>query len=648
MRALLISLALALALVAPSGAAPPPAVAFFGPADIDGAQLSPTGRWLALIAKGPSDRLGLRIIDLQDSAATHWIQASETDDVAWFQWVSDDWLVFSVRDTKPVNHQLRGDGLMSVRRDGTVSRPLVARGWQGAPIGALPATHSFLALGAPGTLEVLLQEVHWDVRGEFTYTQLKALDVSTGKFRRLEDGVPKAYDWVVDAKGRPRAARIEEDGQVSLLWADAEGRWRSIGKGSVFDPPFEPAYVEGDDTLVVSVYNAKGELELRRFNFAEGRPASEVLVATPGFDGGVQPLRERGSGRVLALTTTLDAFTTVWLDPAMQALQDRVDARWPGRVNIVRCQPCDKPKVLLVYSYADNDPGQYLLFRPDQDRWQLLGAERDAIDPAMMGRKRFHRIRARDGMDLPMWVTQPAAAEAGKPLPAVVLVHGGPHVRGTSWQFDAEAQFLASRGYVVVEPEFRGSAGYGRAHYEAGFKQWGLKMQDDITDALRHAVAQGWVDPSRVCIMGASYGGYATLMGLIKDPEQYRCGVAFAAVSDPRFKYQFHWSDSSVLARALYFPRMVGDLQKDAATLAAGSAVDQAERIRAPLLLVHGHDDARVPIDHGERMLAALRKHRKPVEWVVYDHEGHGFRVLKNELDFYSRVEAFLARHLKP
>jgi dipeptidyl aminopeptidase/acylaminoacyl peptidase len=220
-------------------------------------------------------------------------------------------------------------------------------------------------------------------------------------------------------------------------------------------------------------------------------------------------------------------------------------------------------------------------------------------------------------------------------------------VRGTFWQWNAEAQFLASRGYVVVEPEFRGSTGYGEKHFRAGWKQWGQAMQDDVTDALRFAVGKGWVDPARVCIMGASYGGYAALMGLAKDPEQYRCGVALAAVSDPRFKYEFHWSDASQAARDIYMPAMVGDPKKDAALLAAASPLAHVQRIKAPVFLAHGDDDVRVPLEHAERMLAALRKQGKDVEWQLYVDEGHGFSKETNAVDYYRRVESFMAKHLK-
>jgi dipeptidyl aminopeptidase/acylaminoacyl peptidase len=300
-----------------------------------------------------------------------------------------------------------------------------------------------------------------------------------------------------------------------------------------------------------------------------------------------------------------------------------------------------------VYSHSDRDPGHYLLFEPARDRWQPLGHVRPSIDPGRMAAKSLHRIKARDGAELPLWITRPARPEGAPPAPAVVLVHGGPHVRGGYREWSAEAQFLASRGYVVIEPEFRGSAGYGAAHFRAGWKQWGHKMQDDLSDALQFAVAQGLVEAGRACIMGASYGGYAALMGVVKDPDQYRCAVATAAVSDPRFLYEFHWSDVSYESLWYALPWTLGDPKKDEALLIAASPLVHAARIKAPVLLVHGGKDLRVPIQSGERMAEAMRKAGKAVEFVVYPDEGHSFRHDANRFDYYRRVEKFLAQHLK-
>ena len=255
------------------------------------------------------------------------------------------------------------------------------------------------------------------------------------------------------------------------------------------------------------------------------------------------------------------------------------------------------------------------------------------------------RIKTRDGLSMPVHVTRPVGVQGSAPM--VVLVHGGPWVRGGEWHWDADSQFLASRGYVVVEPEFRGSAGFGWRFFRASWKQWGLAMQDDVADATLWAVKQGYADPKRICIAGGSYGGYATLMGLIRNPELFRCGVDYFGVTDINLMYSITWSDFSDQYQRYGMPRMVGDQKADAAQLAATSPIRLASRVTQPLLMAYGGADRRVPIDHGTQFRNAVRETNKQVDWVVYSEEGHGFRLPANEIDFWTRVDKFLDQNLK-
>ncbi|MFD2453074.1 alpha/beta hydrolase family protein [Ideonella paludis] len=215
---------------------------------------------------------------------------------------------------------------------------------------------------------------------------------------------------------------------------------------------------------------------------------------------------------------------------------------------------------------------------------------------------------------------------------------------GLGW--DPDAQFLASRGYLVIEPEFRGSLGYGSEFVRRSFKQWGLAMQDDVTDATQWAVKEGLADPKRLVIAGASYGGYATMMGLVKEPDLYRAGINWVGVTDIDLIYDIGWSDADEDWLRLGMPRMVGDQKKDRAQLDATSPLKQAHRITKPVLMAYGTDDKRVPLPHGEKMRDALNRLGKaPVEWVTYRDEGHSWMLEATHIDFWKRVEAFLAKH---
>jgi dipeptidyl aminopeptidase/acylaminoacyl peptidase len=300
---------------------------------------------------------------------------------------------------------------------------------------------------------------------------------------------------------------------------------------------------------------------------------------------------------------------------------------------------------VLVQAEADVQPMLTFLYNTETRKLTRVGASLPRIDPRQMSRTEFVHYPARDGLQIPAYLTLPK----GQPktgLPLIVLVHGGPFVRGSKWQWDPEVQFLASRGYAVLQPEFRGSTGYGSKLFSAGFKQWGQAMQDDLADGARWAIAQGTADPKRICIAGASYGGYAVLMGLKKNPELFRCGVNWVGVTDIQLLFSSTWSDISGEAKKYDMKELIGNPMADAAVFKANSPVEQAASIKQAVLLAYGAWDTRVPVVHGRRFLDAVKPYNPGVEWVVYEKEGHGWAHQDTKLDFWGRVERFLARNL--
>jgi dipeptidyl aminopeptidase/acylaminoacyl peptidase len=230
----------------------------------------------------------------------------------------------------------------------------------------------------------------------------------------------------------------------------------------------------------------------------------------------------------------------------------------------------------------------------------------------------------------------------------VVYIHGGPYVRGTQWEWSREPQFLAAHGYAVIEPEFRGSAGFGYSLFRAGWKQWGLAMQDDISDATRWAIQKGYADPKRIAIGGASYGGYATLMGLAKEPDLYRCGFEWVGVTDIKLLFADNWNDASDDQLKYGIPLMVADPVKDAEQIKATSPIENAARIHQPLLMAYGTYDRRVPIVNGTQMRDALAATNAHVEWISYLYEGHGWYIEADNIDFWTRVLSFLDTNMRP
>jgi len=655
-------IAAATLLLTTAHAAPPPAELFFKGADIVEAVLSPSGRLLAVTSARGAPRESLMVIDLDTGKATRTAQLANYD-ITRIQWVNDKRLLFSVTDLALASGEGRpAPGLFAINADGSEQVELVRR--FGVPVNVqvggkagriLNWNHYLLRVPTSGE-GALPDEVLMAGVDQAGYHTPLWLNTRTAAKRTPAGELPgDVTQWMADARGELRVAFTLKGEKRTALWR-APGRddWRPLYEtGANEAPPFTIHAMDDSGQLFVLRVPGKGaEPVLSRYDFARNAPDPKPLVLTPGFGFSGQLVTD-SDGAALGVRVITDAESTAWFLPAMKALQQEADARFPDNINRINCRRCGQPDMTaLVRSFSDRDPGRLWIYQAQppagSPHWRSVGRVREDIDPARMAPMSLERIQARDGRDLPVWITRPA--HANKPQPAVVLVHGGPWVRGGVWSWRAEAQFLASRGYVVIEPEFRGSTGYGVAHYRAGFKQWGQAMQDDVTDALKWAQKQG-IASDKACIAGASYGGYSTLMGLVRDPELYRCGVAWLAVTDLELLVKGSWwvdDDTSDEARKHRLPTTIGDPDKDAAMLADNSPVKQAARIKAPVLLAYGEQDRRVPLAHGKRMRDALKEAGNPPEWVIYEKEGHGFGLTKNRVDFAQRMKAFLAKHLQP
>ena len=271
-----------------------------------------------------------------------------------------------------------------------------------------------------------------------------------------------------------------------------------------------------------------------------------------------------------------------------------------------------------------------------------MGGVNDSIDPAKMSETKYVHYTARDGLKISGYLTLPKNREAKK-LPLIILPHGGPFGVRDNGGYDMEVQFLANQGYVVLQPNFRGSESYGEAFYDKGKGQIGRKMQDDLDDGMDWLAKQGIIDPSRVCLVGASYGGYAALWGVIRNPERYRCAVSFAGVTDfaSQLRYDRKFFDSRYYRRN--WKAMVrGDEGFD---LDEVSPVKQVGRLTRPVLLTHGSLDDTVPMSQYKKMVSAAKKAKKPIETHVYKDEGHGFSKKESRKDWLDRMGAFLHKH---
>jgi dipeptidyl aminopeptidase/acylaminoacyl peptidase len=638
---------------APARAEPPSATAFFKRAAIRAPKLSPSGRYLAIQAAGKGDRMWLAVLDLQTMQPPKFVAGFNDADIARHHWISEDRLVFEVSDSPDGSTRVMGQGLWAVDRDGSKFRQLINSDkafvtGTSTLINDRRLDINWVLQEIPPSLdgnEVIVLRRRWLNEREATGAQLARLDTRTGLMRNLSEGIPDyTQSWELDWRGEPRIIETLHEDRSRFFRRDEAGRWQLWYEDDPHARKHPMPMWIGPNGQMLGRQSHRGYTAVYRLDPETGRGEGEPLISTPGYDFTGELITEPATGQLLGVRYETDAPGTVWLDPTMKARQADIDTKLPGSVNLMECLRCLDASHIVVTSVSDMRPPMYFLYKTADKQLQPLAGSRPDLPVAAMGQRDYHRIKARDGLELPVLVTQPAGGLKG-PAPTVVLVHGGPYVRGTHWAWEPSAQFLASRGYLVIEPEFRGSTGYGFRHFHAGWKQWGLAMQDDVADTLAWAVNQGWADPKRACIAGASYGGYAAMMGAVTQGDLFKCAINWVGVTDIGLLSSINWSDASDEWKNYGMKRLVADPVADAEQIRKTSPLARAAEIRMPLLMAYGGEDIRVPLKHGTEMKSALRSDQ-PLEWVVYPDEGHGWFNLKTNEDFWGRVERFLDRNI--
>ena len=602
------------------------------------ATLSPNGKFLATTAN-INGRFQLTVVDVETSAAKN-IAGHETRDVFRIHWINDERIVFNIIDRDRTQNSSYS-GLEAIDREGNritnlgdpVSGDAPKMGWSGKPY------HMELAAivkDDPNSIITL---------GYFPNGDLVPYRIESTTGRRKEiaysiAGLPR--DFVFDAKNQLRvvvtANAIESELTISYRDQPTQG-WKILSKHSRFDPKLSVLAFDADDSMIVSAPTADGRLGVYKFDFANNRPG-ELLAADKSVDVDSGLVFSPDTQKLAGVRIQSEPPRTVWFDKGLAALQAGIDKAYPGQVNMI--YPGNAQAAMLIHSYSSTNPGSYALYYPDKKKLQNLFATRPWIDAKKMSEQLVYDYAARDGLPIVSYLTLPQG-HAPRELPLVVNVHGGPWARD-HWGFNPEVQFLAAAGYAVLQPQFRGSTGFGDAHFRKSFGQWGLAMQDDITDGINSLVKQGIVDARRVCIMGASYGGYAAMMGLVKDPGLYRCGVNLLGVTDIRYLFtQGAWRNDRVAGYRL--TEMIGDPDALREQFIATSPARQADKIRAPVFMAYGDNDLRVPLLHGEDMRDALKKHQKVYEYMELYKEEHGFAKEETRYRVYGAIDAFLKKY---
>jgi dipeptidyl aminopeptidase/acylaminoacyl peptidase len=472
--------------------------------------------------------------------------------------------------------------------------------------------------------------------------QIRKADIN--KLRKMGEVLaegPEDTGLYSDRKGNVRFAFGTEDDGTTRTWVrDDAGKWSIFNDSSKTGVDVSPLGVARDGrSALLQAERKQGTDVIERYDFATGtrsrvyeNPASDPLRLLNSLDG-----KDIIGARFQPTRPTVEFWDQAHADTKF--LSDLHHA-FPGYEVFVHSTSKDG-RWIVVNAVSDRDPGTFFLFDRQTMQAKPLTRRKPWIDPKTQATQRSLDFTSRDGVPLRGLLTLPPAS-AGTNLPMVVLPHGGPFHVFDEWGYDEQAQVLAQHGYAVLQVNFRGSAGYGREFADKGLRQWGGGMQNDIADATRHVLAKGIADPQRICIFGASYGGYAALMQPVREPELYRCAVGASGVYDLAKLYK--WGD---IRRSdygkNYLDRAVG---KDPVELAANSPVNLVDKLTLPIFLAHGRLDGRVDVKHAHRMYDALKDRHAQVEYFEIPQTGHSILLERYKLEFYARLLAFLDRHI--
>ena len=468
------------------------------------------------------------------------------------------------------------------------------------------------------------------------------VNLETNKLKLVYKNPGDVSDYLFDHKGHLRVASRTVGTSSEILYRDGNvGAFKPI---LTFDykSQFIPLMFTSDDQRILALSNFDSD----RLTLVELDPKSNksarIVYQHPSYDLWPTLLYSRLQKKLMGVSVMTWKLEYAFFDPAwekaFQILTDRV-----GVANLNLASVSDNEQKMVFSISSDRIRERFYLLDRDTNKVELLSDTTPWLMPEQMAEMKPIQYQSRDGLLINGYITLPVGKVAQN-LPFIINPHGGPWARDT-WRFSSETQFLANRGYGILKMNFRGSTGYGRKFWTSSFKQWGLSMQDDVTDGVKWLIDQGIADPKRICIYGGSYGGFTTLSGLVKTPDLYRCGVDYVGVANLFTFLQTippYWETER---EKLY--AMVGHPEADKAQLTQTSPALNAGKIKVPLLIAQGAKDPRVNKNESDQMVAALKKRGIEVPYMVKENEGHGFRNEENRFDFYGEMEKFFAKHLR-
>ncbi len=639
---------------APALAAPPSAADFGRLPQVQDAAISADGHTLALLG-GTAEHRIISIAPIDGAHATS-VDIGKAE-VRSVNWAGDDvLLVRSSTLLKFTNAEAGGKFAYHLDRDFVLDRQGKVKGYLLKHAGSsdyatqLPILR---VIDAPAPTAIVQglegsRDIHFveDTRlpgknGPTFVPALFRVDLTSLSATLMETGTGATDGWEVDAAGAARVRVDNDDKSYRILARAADGDpWKVLVDEP--DKDKRPALLGyADGAIYLAREGAGGQVQVTRRSIADG---AESDVGAP-FRGEVGLIRDRYTLEPLALCMAWDRPDCRWLDAKLGALHDKLARALPGRLVTLYDWSQDR-KAFIVRTQAPDAPPSWFLLDAAHGQLSPISDSYPELKGVALGKVSWFTYKARDGLEVPAYLTLPPGAEAATRLPLIVLPHGGPAARD-DYGFDWWAQFLASRGYAVLQPQFRGSGGFGGAFERAGRKEWAGKMQTDLLDGVADLAAKGIIDPSRVCIVGASYGGYAALAGAAFHPEAYRCAVSVNGVSDLGIfigeKEKDYGADSDSVS---YWRSLLGGVNTDPALIDASSPARHADNVRAPVLIISSAEDTTVAPEQSAFMVHALQEAGKPVQAVTLQGDDHYLSSSVSRIDMLQAIEVFLAKNL--
>jgi len=613
-------------------------------------KISPDGKYFAATRRADGGNIQLVVLEANGFKLVSQQHFTGKDTIDQFYWVNNKRLVLSMaREVGALEKPEPTGELYAMDADG--KKRLMLTGFRSAA--KQPEMVSIIDWLPEEDNMILIASYNWLLESPFA--EVYRLNVDTGRKRRVEraplrwqEGQPVFF--IADKNGDVRFATgldmTKSRELVSMYKPTPDADWQELFRNELDNGTLVPLQFTEDETAIIASSNINSDTRaIVRYDIATKKET--ILLQHPNVDiSPVMGLNKGNADEVIGGSFEYETIDARFLDTVKDKsfsnnIQMLMDA-FPGQAITIRSATANN-ELLVIGVNSVNSPTSFYLYDAKNKQASFLLDSRPWLKDVAIPKSEAILYQARDGLSIQGIITKPNNMQDGKKYPLILLPHGGPHGPYDSLTYmDSDAKVFAEHGYVVLQPNFRGSGGFGSKFENLGYKNWGTSMIDDMTDGVKHLIAQGLVDPERICVYGGSYGGYATLMSAVREPDLYKCAVGFVGVYDLNLMFE-HGDIPKRQSGIDYLTKVLGT---DKARLDAQSPLYNLDKLKAPVFIIHGGEDERVPVIHAERLREELTKRNHPFEWMLKEDEGHGFYRPENNVERWQRMLTFFDKYI--